>query len=310
MQPDAPSFRGELFFLSNFYPREIEVEGRSYPSVEHYYQAMKFSDQSELMKRVRLAKGPKQAKHLGKSLRMTHERRTAWELRGEKINVMREALKAKFLPNTALALRLITTPDHLLTEKNFWHDTFWGTCHCQKCKGKGQDMLGQLLRERKAKLLRQHPPFREQRIDILSDRVLSKADAICFTSNGIVKSNGELVMGAGVARAFRDEFPGLARLCGKRVKENGSLCQVMAEKGKFCPPAIVAFPTKYHFREKSDPRLIRASCERLMQLVERHGWKLVALPRPGCRNGGLSWEREVRPTLRELLDRRVVVVSL
>jgi predicted NAD-dependent protein-ADP-ribosyltransferase YbiA (DUF1768 family) len=35
------SFRGEYFFLSNFYLVEIEIGGKSYPSSEHYYQAMK-----------------------------------------------------------------------------------------------------------------------------------------------------------------------------------------------------------------------------------------------------------------------------
>ena len=48
--------------------------------------------------------------------------------------------------------------------------------------------------------------MKEQKANILSNEIFTIADAICFTSNGILKSNGSLVMGAGVAKAFRDHF--------------------------------------------------------------------------------------------------------
>ena len=35
------SFSGRWVFLSNFYPVEIEHQGIKYPTVEHYYVAMK-----------------------------------------------------------------------------------------------------------------------------------------------------------------------------------------------------------------------------------------------------------------------------
>ena len=41
--------------------------------------------------------------------------------------------------------------------------------------------------------------MREARADILSNDVLSVANAICVTTNGVVKRNGRLTMGKGTA---------------------------------------------------------------------------------------------------------------
>ena len=45
-------------------------------------------------------------------------------------------------------------------------------------------------------------------------------DVLCVTTNNIVKNNGELVMGAGIAKQFRDRFPELARHFGE-ILERG-----------------------------------------------------------------------------------------
>lgn len=42
-------------------------------------------------------------------------------------------------------------------------------------------------------------------------------DAICCTTNQVVKSNGRLVMGAGIARQFRDVYNGLDLEWGNRL---------------------------------------------------------------------------------------------
>jgi hypothetical protein len=155
----------------------------------------------------------------------------------------------------------------------------------------------------------------EQRIDILNERVLSKADAICFTSNGIRKRDGELVMGAGVAKVFRDRFIGLSGAAGECVWKNGNICQVVDMdiyiKSFPRPPIpVVAFPTKHHWKDPSDLELIKKSAHELMMLIDSYDWKLVALPRPGCANGGLNWKEQVRPMLESILDDRVVIVYL
>lgn len=160
--------------------------------------------------------------------------------------------------------------------------------------------------------------MREQRIDILSERVLSKASAICFTSNGVLKGTNyqpQLVMGAGVAKAFRDKFFLLDFFAGEAVQKNGNICQIVDTKITIKDQPlnshlykIVAFPTKHHFKDPSDIELIKKSARELMELIEQNGWTCVALPRPGVGFGGLDYEKDVKPALQQICDNRVVVV--
>lgn len=43
-------FTGVFGFLSNFHPSPIEEDGIIYPTVEHYFQAMKCLDREERIK--------------------------------------------------------------------------------------------------------------------------------------------------------------------------------------------------------------------------------------------------------------------
>lgn len=135
------AFRGQYSFLSNFYRHPIVLDGRVYPSTEHYYQASKaaFTHAHEA---IRNAPTPAEAKHL------------AWEQAAragfddDKELIMETALRAKFEAGTPMARRLIETGDAELIEGNTWHDNFWGDCSCgkrQKCAKPGRNMLGQLL---------------------------------------------------------------------------------------------------------------------------------------------------------------------
>lgn len=156
--------------------------------------------------------------------------------------------------------------------------------------------------------------MRELRIDIFEPKLLEVVNAICFTSNGILKRNGELVMGAGVAKAFSDKMPLIARDAGKCVNKNGNVCQEVGKyfhsnKSKVYTISVVAFPTKNHWKDKSDIDLIIRSARRLREMIEQNNWKAVALPRPGVLNGGLEWGF-VRDKLEPILDNRVVAVYL
>lgn len=55
--------------------------------------------------------------------------------------------------------------------------------------------------------------------------------------------------------------------------------------------------------------LIRASAQVVRDLSDIHGWKAVMIPRPGCGNGELDWETQVKPVLEPLLDWRFYVIS-
>lgn len=148
------------------------------------------------------------------------------------------------------------------------------------------------------------------RTNILSNDVLKVADAICFTSNGITKKDGKLVMGAGVAKVFRDTFVGIDQEAGTLVKKNGNICQVVRDTfvlGK--PLSIVAFPTKYHWKDDSDLDLIEKSASELYNMANQYGWKTVFLPKPGCNNGRLDWN-DVKALLQPKLDNRFIITFL
>lgn len=151
-----------------------------------------------------------------------------------------------------------------------------------------------------------------RRINILSDDSIEHYDAICFTSNNIIKNNGALVMGAGVAKAFKNKIKDLDTKAGHLVKLNGNVCQVvmsLAGTKYNSDTKIVSFPTKNHWRNPSDIKLIKRSAEKLMSLANEHGWKRVALPKPGCFNGGLSWD-DVKDIIKPILDHRITIVYL
>jgi ribA/ribD-fused uncharacterized protein len=127
-------FRDEYDFLSNFYSVEIEYEGVVFPTVEHAFQAAKTLDLDERRK-ISAVSAPGSAKRMGRRVKL----RSDWEQ--IKVGLMRDLLRIKF-SSPDLAKRLLATASAELIEGNTWNDTFWGVC-----RGRGRNMLGQLLME-------------------------------------------------------------------------------------------------------------------------------------------------------------------
>lgn len=141
-------FNNEYKFLSNFYPCEIEYQGIEYPSVEHFYVAMKCNsdqiidnihyDKISFREKVSNVSTAGKVKALGKKIKI----RENWD--DIKLKVMSIGLNQKFNHDDLKAL-LISTNDEELVEGNYWHDNFYGQCTCEKCKGKGKNNLGKML---------------------------------------------------------------------------------------------------------------------------------------------------------------------
>lgn len=127
------SFRDEYFFLSNFYPVEIKLDGIVYPNAETAFQAQKTLDVEERRK-FSMLKNPVQAKRLGRKVKL----RDDWE--EVKLDIMTEVVSQKFLQHPHLIEMLLQTGDEELVEGNKWGDRFWGVC-----KGKGENHLGKIL---------------------------------------------------------------------------------------------------------------------------------------------------------------------
>lgn len=131
-------FKDENFFLSNFSFSPIEEDGITYPTVEHYFQAMKTKNLAE-RKKIADANGASAAKYLGRRVKLRED----WEEIKDK--VMYNALVLKFSKNP-LKEKLLATKNEKLIEGNFWHDNYWGDCHCPECRNKkGKNILGKTL---------------------------------------------------------------------------------------------------------------------------------------------------------------------
>lgn len=127
-------FQGEHRWLSNFWPAPVLMDGTSYPSVEHAYQAAKTLDFAE-RRRIRECATPGEAKRAGRRVTV----RSDWER--AKVPIMRDLLRAKFV-HSDLRRCLLATGTEQLVEGNRWGDTFWGVC-----RDVGQNWLGRLLME-------------------------------------------------------------------------------------------------------------------------------------------------------------------
>ena len=128
------SFSGDHAFLSNYYPSVIgwEDTNQLYPTMEHYFQAMKTFELDE-HNAIMNADTPGKAKRLGRQCTL----RADWE--AVKDQVMLTGLRMKFsIPE--LKEKLLATEDEFLVEGNYWKDTYWGLC-----EGKGRNKLGFLL---------------------------------------------------------------------------------------------------------------------------------------------------------------------
>lgn len=148
-------------------------------------------------------------------------------------------------------------------------------------------------------------------IDILSKDTLDaiKADAICVTTNGIVKSNGELIMGAGVAKQFKETIPNIERILGAKVRITGNhVYEACKYKTNLKEVQVLSFPTKNDFRDKADINLIIQSAKRLVKWADKTGATRILIPSPGTGLGGLTY-KTVYSALNDILDKRFTIVT-
>lgn len=137
--------------------------------------------------------------------------------------------------------------------------------------------------------------------------------AVCVTTNGIVKADGKAVMGAGVAKECADLFPEIPLLLGDRINKFGNRVHKLGLYNRFTKYGMVvyqilSFPTKYHWRYNSDINLIIKSCTELVEIADLYEYSSVYLTPPGCGNGHLDWETQVKPNIEHILDDRFIVV--
>lgn len=136
-------------------------------------------------------------------------------------------------------------------------------------------------------------------------------EAAVVTTNGVIRKNGNGVMGAGQALEAKKLFPGVEERLGKYLQKYGNRVFNMGFQilnGRLM--SLITFPTKHHYKDNSDLELIRQSAIQLKQIANKFGLTKIFLPAVGCGLGRLDYEQQVKPILQEILDDDRFVVVL
>jgi ribA/ribD-fused uncharacterized protein len=121
--------------LSSYSKWQFELDEAQWPSVEHYYQAMKFND-DKLRELVRMADHPEKAKQLAQTNKQMI--RADWPKIREVM--MTRAVYIKCRSHDAVTKALLDTGDEAIVETS-QYDYFWG---CGR-DGRGHNGFGKVL---------------------------------------------------------------------------------------------------------------------------------------------------------------------
>ena len=113
------------------------IDGKSWPTTEHYFQAQKFIG-TPYCEKIRKLPNPRDAFQLSRDPQVSRWRRADWE--NVKDDVMLKALRVKFSEDMRLCKLLRDTGEKELIEHTS-NDSYWG----DGGNGTGQNKLGQLL---------------------------------------------------------------------------------------------------------------------------------------------------------------------
>lgn len=105
------SVRDKYGEFSNFAPYPVTIEGKTWPTSEHFFQAQKFPGTPH-EEEIRLAKSPMIAAQMGRDRK--RPLRSDWET--VKDDIMRQALYAKFIQHPSLKEMLLATGEASIVE--------------------------------------------------------------------------------------------------------------------------------------------------------------------------------------------------
>ena len=146
-------------------------------------------------------------------------------------------------------------------------------------------------------------------------QMIDKVSAIVITTNGFTKSNGEAVMGRGIAEQFKNAYPELPRILGSKIIQGKNNVHFLKQLGR---TRIYSFPVKAEgmklerpeqkelivsharykfsvgmyvpgFALKADIAIIERSLKQLAQVHVQDGLSSVIIPIVGCGAGELSF---------------------
>jgi ribA/ribD-fused uncharacterized protein len=132
--------------FSNFARYPVTIDGLTWPTSEHYFQAQKFAGtplEAAMTEAVRAEASPRGAFKMGRDPGYPH--RPDWE--SARDSIMRRAVLAKYSQHPVLRELLLSTGDATLVEHTE-NDRYWG----DGGDGTGENRLGQILMDVRAEL--------------------------------------------------------------------------------------------------------------------------------------------------------------
>lgn len=123
------------------------------------------------------------------------------------------------------------------------------------------------------------------------------------------------IMGKGIALQFKQAFPenfdAYAKACQQQQVQVSSMF-VFNTGAMLNPRFIINFPTKKHWRGKSELIFIEQGLIDLKKVIQDYQIKSIAIPPLGCGNGGLDWEivkSLIEHSLSDLTDVEIYVYA-
>ena len=149
---------GEFSMFSNSARKSVEIDGTTYPSVTHYFIAMKAREakNDDLYEKIMSAATPKAAKALEKKITLKEE---DWQPKQDAL--MQKAVRAKFTQHPEIRAKLLETGDRPIGFADP-RDIYWGIGTSQdtdkarkKSKWRGQNKLGLIIEDLRNTFMRE-----------------------------------------------------------------------------------------------------------------------------------------------------------
>ena len=277
------SLTGRWEALSNWFPATVVVDGVSYASVEHAFQAAKAGSDAEAAKAIREAPSPSIAHQLGRKLPLPAD----WERR--KRPLMQKLLRDKFRRDVSLRERLCKTDDRNLIATNEWGETGWGVC-----AGKGSNDLGKALMAVRREIQKGEDlaPWLEDALPLADEEAISGRLSLEVRKNGAVAETIDLgtqprvLIGKHSTCHVQLEHPSISRkhACLLWHRDSAAVGPTLIDlqskvgvtiNGRRVPPLVGAGPLKHGteivFGGSSRTHVIRLEAiDRLERLRQQH----------------------------------------
>lgn len=128
-----------------------------------------------------------------------------------------------------------------------------------------------------------------------------EVDLFCITVNGTFNSNGELVMGKGIALELKARIPNIVKDAAVQLKQYLELSPYALPSCHTYDQLIGLFQVKHHFNEPTSVELIKRSTVQLFRYITSYPKMTVCLNFPGIEYGKLNRD-EVLPIIELLPD--------